>query len=109
MTVQQPPERILGMLFALAQPVPDPVVEVEIEARQDHATARGPGHRSQHIGGGRGRTGRAGGDDRLGRGAFGPGVGQKPQQPRAAPGRIDQPHALQPLRPGLDRQTEKSG
>ena len=107
--VEQPPEGILGVLLVIAEGRPDGRVQLAVEPGQDDAAARRGGHGGEHIGGGGGGAGRAGGDDGLGRWALGPGIGQKAQQPGAAPGRVDHPHGLQPLRPGLDGEGEKFG
>ena len=97
------------MLFVVAQGGPDGRVQIPVEAGQDDATARCGGDSGQHIGGGRGCAGRAGGNDGLGRWPFGPGRGQQAQQAGATPGRIDQPHGRQPFRPGLDGKGEEFG
>ena len=95
------------MLFGLPQPVPDARVEVEIQARQDHTPHRRLGHGSQHIRRRRCGAGGTGGDDRLGRRPFGPGVGQPPQQGRPPPRRIDEPELGQASRPGIGRQPQE--
>ena len=107
--VQKSPQGVLRVLFVVADGGPDRRIQFAVEARQDDAAARGGGDGGQHIGGGGGGAGRAGGDHGLGRRPIGPGHGQKAQQAGATPGRIDQSHGFQPLRPGLDGEGEEFG
>ncbi|MNU42451.1 hypothetical protein D3C71_312100 [compost metagenome] len=105
--LQQGLQRRLRVLVVDA--VPDAVSQIKVEAGQDdHALGRA-GHGGQNVGGGGDGAGGASGDDRLGRRARVPGLGQTTQQGSAAPGGIDKAEGLQSFRPGLDGEAEEAG
>ena len=82
-------------------------VQIGVQPGQDDTSHRSLRHRRQH---GRRRLDcarRSGRDHGPLRRMAVPSPGQHPQQLRPSPGRIDQPHRLQPLGPGMDRQTQE--